>query len=118
MRKKQVLFLQNFAKLIIWANSQPGYEVTAGELYRTEEQHAYNLKHGKTLAKRSKHQDRMAGDLNLFINGVYQTDTKAYKPLGDYWNSLHKDNVWGGDFNDNGIYDDRFLDGNHFEIKL
>jgi|688.fasta_scaffold848022_2 hypothetical protein len=117
MRNKQSIFILNFAKLIVWAYQQ-GYELTAGELFRTEEQHQFNLKAGKSKAKRSKHQDRLAGDLNLFINGVYRTDTASYKPLGDYWVSLHKDNVWGGDFNKDGnkTTNDAW-DGNHFQMN-
>jgi len=109
MREKQSVFLKNFAKLILWAFEQ-GYEVTAGELLRTDEQHALNLANGKSKAVRSKHQDKLAGDLNLFIKGVYQTDTAAFKPLGIYWKGLHIDNVWGGDFKG-------FPDGNHFEMR-
>lgn len=107
MVKKQNLFLKNFALLILWANQQ-GYEVTAGELFRAQEQHDYNVKHKLTKAARSKHQDRLAGDLNLFVKGVYQTKREPYKPLADYWKSLHPDNVAGYDWG---------WDANHFEMK-
>jgi hypothetical protein len=101
MRNKQSIFLKNFAKLILWAFDN-GFEVTAGELHRTDEQHALNVAKGISKAKRSKHQDRLAGDLNLFINGIYKTDQPSYKPLGEYWVSLHPQNRWGGDFNKDG----------------
>lgn len=107
LREKQSIFLNNFAKLIIWAFAN-GYEVTAGELHRTDEQHAFNLKKGTTKASRSKHQDRLAGDLNLFIKGVYQTTREPYKPLAVYWKSLHPNNVAGYDWG---------WDANHFEMK-
>lgn len=107
LRQKQSVFLKNFALLILWAFDN-GFEVTAGELYRTEEQQAINLKKGLSKAKRSKHQDRLAGDLNLFVNGVYQTQRASYKPLADYWKTLHKDNVAGFDWG---------WDANHFEMK-
>lgn len=117
LRQKQVIFLQNFAKLILWAD-QNGYEVTAGELFRTEEQHAFNLKKGLTKTAHSLHQDRLAGDLNLFKDGQFLTDTALYKPLGTYWCSLHPDNRWGGDWNKNGNHlDEKFSDGNHFEMQ-
>ncbi|PSR54121.1 hypothetical protein AHMF7605_11625 [Adhaeribacter arboris] len=108
LREKQSLFLKNFALLILWAFEQ-GYEVTAGELLRTDQQHAWNIAHGKSKADRSKHQDKLAGDLNLFIGGKYVTDSTAHAPLGKYWKSLHPQNRWGGDFKG-------FVDGNHYEM--
>ncbi len=116
LRNKQSTFLRNFATLILWAFNN-GYEVTAGELHRTEEQHRYNQQHGKTKATHSLHQDRLAGDLMLFKNGVYLTDSPSYKPLGDYWVSLDPQNRWGGDFNKDGnkTTSDGW-DGNHFEM--
>jgi hypothetical protein len=107
LRERQSKFLKNFAKLILWA-FENGYEVTAGELFRTDEQHAINVKKGLSKAARSKHQDRLAGDLNLFINGKYQTTREPYKPLADYWKSLDPNNVAGYDWG---------WDANHFEMK-
>ena len=118
LRQQQSIFLKNFAELILWA-FQNGYEATAGELHRTEEQHQFNLKAGKTKATRSLHQDRMAGDLMLFKNGIYLSDTESYKPLGDFWVTLHPRNRWGGDWNKDGkTSDEKFLDGNHFEMQM
>lgn len=117
MREKQSIFLKNVAKLILWA-FENGYELTGGELLRTEEQHKLNVSKGISKADRSRHQDRLAIDLMLFIKGVYKTDTPSYKPLGDYWVSLHPLNRWGGDWNKNGkIEDEKFQDGNHFEMQ-
>ena len=107
MRKKQSIFILNVAKLIAWAFEQ-GYELTVGEAYRTEEQQAIYLQNGKSKAQRSRHQDKLAIDLNLFIDGVYRTDKEAYKPLADYWKSLNVDNVAGYDWG---------WDANHFEMK-
>lgn len=108
LREKQSTFIKNVAKLIIWAFEQ-GYELTAGELFRTEEQQQLYLKSGKSKAQRSRHQDRLAIDLNLFIDGVYKTDKESYKPLAEYWKSLNQDNVAGYDFG---------WDANHFEMKI
>lgn len=107
MRKRQSTFLLNVAKLISWA-FENGYELTGGELYRTEEQQQIYRQKGLSKAIRSKHQDRLAIDLNLFINGVYQTTRAPYKPLAEYWKSLHPDNVAGYDWG---------WDANHFEMK-
>ena len=117
LRAKQSIFLQNVAKLITWAFAN-GYELTGGELHRTEEQHALNIKKGLTRASRSLHQDRLAIDFNLFIAGKYITDTAKYAPLGKYWCNLHPSNRWGGDWNKNGSSaDEKFHDGNHFEMQ-
>jgi len=109
LRQKQVIFLQNFACLIQFAAAQ-GYEVTAGELFRTNEQQAIYLQSKKSKVAISQHQKRLAGDLNLFKNGKYLTTSEDHKPLGDYWKSLHEDNRWGGDFKS-------LPDGNHYEMK-
>lgn len=107
-RPKQVIFLKNAADLIQYANSLPGYEVTGGELFRTEEQQAIYRAKGLSKARVSRHQQRLAIDLNVFVNGVYQKEAKAYEPLAIYWKKLHKDNVAGFDWG---------WDANHFEMK-
>lgn len=113
---KQWEFLKNVAKLIQFAEKK-GYKLTGGELYRSADQQKIYLQNGQTLNAYSKHQERLAIDLNLFIGNVYITDTALYKELGEFWTSLHPRNRWGGDWNRNGILsDERFLDGNHFEM--
>lgn len=104
--QKQRLFTKLVGQLIAWAYEH-GYEFTFGEAYRTPEQAALNARTGAGIA-RSLHIQRLAIDLNLFINGEYQTDSAAYKPLGDYWKTLHEDCAWGGDFSR--------PDGNHFSL--
>jgi hypothetical protein len=78
---------------------------------RSPEQAALNAKKGSGI-KNSLHLDKLAIDLNLFINGVYKTDSKDHKPLGDYWKSLSTKDYqccWGGDF--------KKPDGNHYSIE-
>jgi hypothetical protein len=48
-------------------------------------------------------------DFNLFVAGVYMTNSGAYKPIGEYWKSLNPLNRWGGDFTK--------PDGNHFSME-
>lgn len=107
MRQKQAIFIRNLAKLILWAFDQ-GYELTIGEAYRTQEQQDIYLKTGKTKVKHSKHQDRLAVDLNLFINGEFIITRDPYEPLVKYWKSMHPDNIAGYDWG---------WDANHFEMK-
>ncbi len=92
LRERQSIFAENVAKLILWTFAR-GYELTGGAWWR--------------IGDRLLHGDRLAIDLNLFFNGEYLTDTEDYMPLGEYWVSLHEDNMWGGEFND----------GNHFSMK-
>lgn len=75
------------AKLIEFAYAQ-GFELTFSEAWRTPEQAQWNADHGKGIAN-SLHCERLAIDLNLFKDGVYQTDSEPYKPLADYWLTLH-----------------------------
>jgi hypothetical protein len=90
-------FLQDVVKLIDYAKKQ-GLVLTGGELYRTEEQQAIYLKTGKSNAKYSQHQKRLAIDFNVFKNGTLTYAVNDVKPLGDYWVSLNNKNRWGGNF--------------------
>ena len=111
--QKQRRFVKLVGKLIEYAYAN-GYELTFAEAYRTPEQASLNAKSGAGISK-SLHTVRLAIDLNLFKDGVYQTDSKAHKPLGTYWKSLAPDCRWGGDFLDkNG---QPKPDGNHYSIE-
>ena len=102
-------FVPMVAKLIEWVYKQPGMSLTFGEAWRTPEQALWNQQHGLGIAK-SLHCERLAIDLNLFIDGEYQTTGDPYTPLGVFWESIG--GVWGG----------RFVhprpDFDHFEIAL
>jgi hypothetical protein len=104
----QQRFLPLVAKLIDFAYAQ-GYTLTAGEMYRSPEQAALNAQHGTGIAN-SLHILRLAVDLNLFKDGVYLTDSEAYRPLGEYWKSLDPACAFGGDFT-------TLKDGNHFSLS-
>ncbi|EHP4047375.1 M15 family metallopeptidase [Escherichia coli] len=105
LSEKQQLFAVMIADLIHWAQEH-GYRLTFGEAYRTPEQAALNAKSGKGI-RNSLHTLRFAVDFNLFINGKYQADTDAYRPLGEYWESIG--GTWGGRFSR--------ADGNHFSLE-
>ncbi|AYC17712.1 hypothetical protein DZA65_00806 [Dickeya dianthicola] len=106
LSEKQQLFTQLVAQLIQWAGER-GYRLTFGEAYRTLEQAKLNAHSGSGIAN-SLHTQRLAVDLNLFIDGEYQTRTEAYLPLGEYWESLG--GCWGGRFTSR-------PDGNHFSLE-
>lgn len=103
LSEKQRIFTQMVGLLINWA-FQHGYELTFGETWRTKEQAEWYAAKGIGTLN-SPHCDRLAVDFNLFIEGVYQTKTEAYEPLGKYWKSIG--GKWGGDF--------KKRDGNHFQ---
>lgn len=107
LSEKQRLFTRNIARLIEYAYAN-GYELTFGEAYRTPEQAALNAKTGAGIAN-SLHTQRLAVDFNLFKDGQYLTASAAYKPLGEYWESLDPLNAWGGRFTRQ--------DGNHFSMS-
>jgi len=90
--EKQRLFLKTFMELMLWAHDQ-GYEFTFGDA---------NAKTGHIAG--SFHYKRLAIDVNLFINGEYQTTTEAHKPIGEEWEK--RGGTWGGRF--------RKKDGNHY----
>ena len=107
LSEKQRLFAKLLGAFLIWIDSQ-GYEVVGGDWHRTPAQAAANAAAGSGIVN-SLHTISLACDLNLFIDGVYQTESAAYKPLGDYWKTLHPDCRWGGDFSK--------PDGDHFSIE-
>lgn len=104
---QQANFLIDVARLIFWC-AQNGYKVTGGELFRTRYQQDQYLRVGYTKAHHSKHQDRLAIDLNFWVDGVsmwaYDEDWRKLRddlqPIGDYWESLREGNVWGGNWKD------------------
>jgi len=129
--QKQRRFAAALPLLIVHARML-GFEVALGEASRTDEQAEINAmgplaREGvaklieaiyKDLAaairnngraggiRNSLHQLRLAIDLHLYKDGVYQTDTEAHRELGTYWESLAPDHAWGGHFGD----------GNHYAI--
>ncbi|HEN3632132.1 TPA: M15 family metallopeptidase [Yersinia enterocolitica] len=102
---KQQQFTTMVARLITYASEQ-GYGLTFGEAYRTPEQAKLNAQKGSGIAN-SLHCQRLAVDFNLFIDGEYQTRTEAYRPLGEFWESIG--GAWGGRF--------KRPDGNHFSLE-
>lgn len=105
---KQWEFLKCLALLIQHAESI-GYKLTGGDLYRDPRVHGEVGEKKGYGSTRSLHKQRLAIDLNLFIDGEYRTDTEAHRPLGDYWKSLHDSARWGGDFSS--------FDGNHYSFE-
>jgi len=96
----QRLFVQLISKLIEYAYQQ-GWAFTFGESFRID---------GKGHMPNSLHYERLAVDMNLFVNNVYITgDDPVWHLLGDFWKSLHPLCRWGGDIV-------KKMDYNHFSM--
>lgn len=103
----QFNFLKDVAKLILfieWNNDK----VTGGELWRPDEMQKIYLERKKTTVKYSNHQDKLAIDLNIFVNGNLTYKKSALQKYGNFWENLNPKNKWGGNFKN-------FMDSNHFE---
>lgn len=106
---KQWLFLQNVALLIQHAQTL-GIKLTGGELYRTLYQQQEYLRVNTSKTLKSQHLKRLAIDFNFFIDNKLTYEKKQIQPLGDFWESLHENNRWGGNWKS-------FLDVPHFEMR-
>jgi hypothetical protein len=92
------------ASLIEWAYEN-GYELTFGDAYRDPRVFG-TVGEAKGYGRPSSlHKQRLAVDLNLFLNGKYLTKTSDHEPLGLFWESIG--GSWGG----------RFNDGNHYSLE-
>lgn len=106
LRQKQSIFAVELADLIMFI-VESKYEVTFGEVQRSEEEAKRLKKLGKGIYP-SLHMYRLAADLNLFKDGKYLSSTKSHERFGEYWESKsgELEFIWGG----------RFSDGNHYSI--
>lgn len=110
LAQKQQAFALLVARLILEADAR-GWAVTFGEAYRSPEE-AKRLASIGLGIKQSLHTQRLAIDLNLFIDGEYQAVSAAYQPLGEWWEAQSTENLvcaWGGRFSR--------ADGNHFSCE-
>lgn len=103
--EKQRAFARLVPRLIDKAH-ELGYEVTLGDAYRDPRVFGA-LGEAKGYGHRNScHKMRLAIDLNLFLNGVYQTTEDAHRTLGEWWERQHEFARWGG----------RFKDANHYSF--
>ena len=111
---KQAEFLIHVTRLLSRAY-ELGFVVTGGELYRTLDQQKLYIQQGRSQTMNSRHLSRCAIDLNFFLKKADGTLQLTYNKtelqiLGDYWESLHPDNRWGGNWRS-------FKDTPHFERR-
>lgn len=102
----QAAFSADLAYMVAWVpNAVPGARIRILEVKRHELMQRIYVFAGLSSKLDGYHLDALAGDIALDFDGVYQTDTEEYRPLGEKWESLSRYNRWGG----------RFGDGNHLE---
>jgi hypothetical protein len=95
-------------KLIPWAIAN-GYAMTFGEAWRSPEEAAIQAAKGAGVAH-SLHTERLAVDLNLFRGRQILLNLEDYRPIGEYWKTLHPLARWGGDF--------KRVDADHFSLTF
>ena len=127
LSEKQQAFTYNISLLIQYA-FENGFFLTFGEAYRTIEQQQIYFDSGRSKTMNSRHLQKLAVDFNIFKDGrhlfapgiskeQYKCDLELARPMGEFWESLNIYNVWGGDWNRNGVYDETFDDPYHFETR-
>lgn len=120
MFDRQDRFLADVCALVHEAH-RLGFKVSGGELWRPQEMQDIYLKQGKSKVSRSKHQDKLAIDLNfmlgdVFVNGLPAVEAiRILKPLGMFWENLRLGNRWGGNFDRDWTKEGNFIDVPHFE---
>lgn len=109
--KKQELFSRFFAELLTFIFNK-GYQVRIGEVFRPEVTQRYYRKIGRSKAVYGNHQKKLAADIHIFTkDGVYLQGKEEVQEIGDYWESLHSNCRWGGNWK-------TFKDVPHFELNL
>lgn len=111
LSNKQRIFTRNIALLIQYAYSI-GYEGVLAEVARTDYQQKRYVELGLSKTLNSQHKKRLAGDIFFFkIGGKKVIENKEeLQPIGDFWESLHSANKWGGNWKS-------FYDSPHYEMK-
>jgi len=90
----------NIARLILRAD-ELGWAIKVCGWNRTLAEQKENVATGKSNTMNSPHLELRATDLVLFTReGVAICEGEAFRPLGEYWESLGKECRWGGRFHD------------------
>jgi D-alanyl-D-alanine carboxypeptidase len=96
---KQKKFAYLIGCLLVFIGRQPNLFVTVGDFFASTG-HMNDSLHG----------ERLAADLNLFVDGQYVTgENEAWSTLANFWKALDEGCRWGGDF--------EIRDYNHFSIE-
>lgn len=96
LNEKQAQFSYCMGRLLGWCG-RVGHRVILAEFYRPPETAALYAERGIGI-KGSLHTLKLAGDLFVYRDGAVSWDVEDYRPLGEYWKTLHELARWGGDF--------------------
>jgi hypothetical protein len=104
--EKQELFARLYAEHLVWLHSLPGVETRLGDVFAT-------IGHRKG----SNHYKKLAGDINLFIDGEWITTSEGHQFSGEKWESRHELCRWGGNWDkDDYPGEPGEDDGNHYSL--
>ena len=118
LRQARCAFTIAIARLILFAESE-GYEIALAEgMDRITEKDPTS-----DHMKGSNHDIGLANDMDLYLKGVYLTQSEDHIVLGTWWEEYGQANglplVWGGNFAPkliNGKMVDQ-SDGNHYSMR-
>lgn len=96
LREEQSAFAKDVIKLLTFIDAL-GFEISFGEVLRTEEQQKIYLETGKSKTMNSMHLKKCAIDLNIFRDGKL-VEGNDLKEFGVFWEGLSPKNRWGGNF--------------------
>jgi hypothetical protein len=105
----QDIFLDNVALLLIFSKEK-GFKRTGSYLKRDMQTQQMLFDKGLSKTLKSNHLRSLAIDLNFFLNGKLTYKKEDLQAVGDYWESLHELNRWGGNW--------KFSDTPHFEMNV
>ena len=105
--QNQEKFTQDLVQILNYLIDN-GYTIRLGEVERTQAQQDLYIKEGKSKTYNSMHLKRCAADLHIFKGGEWLQSKTQLQSIGDYWESLDKNNKCGGNFKN-------FIDTPHFE---
>ncbi len=97
--------------LLLIKARQMGFRVSGGELWRNKEIQKIYFDSGRSSTMNSRHWKKLALDINFFLDGKVIDDYDSLLPIGEFWESLHEKNVWGGRWKNP-------YDPSHFETNL
>ncbi len=118
LREAQDRFCKHQAFLVGFARSQR-FTMSVGDAWRVPDYQKYHVKKGVSWTLNSQHLKRLAIDFNFFLDDYYlfsdksrlDEDKRLIEQVGDYWERLHPNNVWGGRWVKN-------FDPAHFQTKV
>jgi hypothetical protein len=117
--KLQYKFVKDVISLLVFALDMCEEGVydrfTLGEVWRRPETQKILLKRGWTKTLSSRHIDKLAIDIFFWQDGKFISNVpenrEKLEDMGNYWESRHPMNIWGGHFNS-------LIDINHYERSI